>query len=294
MNGDKPRFVSHGADAVSDFSMCSIWKNVDTDVSFSFINFDYPTLHTHKDFCEILFVYTGSVVNWVNGKSSVLNAGDCCIVLKNDRHKFVFPEYKNTFFSGINFLIKENYYERLKYLFGDQEAKFLEKTDEIKSFGIDDDQRNSIYNQTLLLQTPNNMYVKKNEFLCKTIIVELIKSYVSKRLSFSSENRVPDWLREMLAKMQDLSNIDKNPGAFVKDVPYSYSYIAKEFKRYMGCPIVKYFMSVKLNYAKELLLNTDLTTLMIASKIGFDSLSHFNHIFKTYYGKTPSQIRNGT
>ena len=48
---------------------------------------------------------------------------------------------------------------------------------------------------------------------------------------------------------------------------------------------------VAYEYAKELLATTNLTTLSISSKLHFDSLSHFNHLFKREFNMTPSQYR---
>jgi len=38
-------------------------------------------------------------------------------------------------------------------------------------------------------------------------------------------------------------------------------------------------------------LTTDYNTLDICTRIGFDSLSHFNHVFKDFYGITPTEYK---
>lgn len=291
MKYEKPVFVDHGLDRVSDFKTSSIWKEDFVDASFSFINFDYPMWHVHKDFCEILFVYGGEVTNYVNDSQQLMKEGDCCIVRKSDCHKISFDGDATRGFGAINFLVRDSYFEQLKYIFGKNEATLFDNADEMMTFHLDEVDRMSVYNQTLLMQTPDNEYNCKNEFACKRIIIGLLAEYVGQRLDLHSEQNVPAWLKKMLSEMQNRENIDKSPVFFVERAPYSYSYVAKEFKKHMGCSIINYLTSVKLNYAKELLQSTDMTTMEISSRLGIDSLSHFNHSFKKHFGQTPSEVR---
>lgn len=291
MSYEKPVFVDHGLNKLADFKTSSIWKSDDVEASFSFINFDYPMLHVHKDLCEILFVYSGEVVNFVNDFAQIMRAGDCCIMLKNESHKMSFDGDVKSGFGAINFLIRDSYFDHLKYIFGEKEASLFDDSYEMMTFHLDEVASTSVYNQTLLMQTPDNVYVRKNEFACKRIIIDLLAEYVSQKLKLRSEQTVPGWLKDMLAQMQDRINVDKSPGDFIAVAPYSYSYVAKEFKRHMGCSVMNYLTSVKLNYARDLLQNTELTTMEISSRIGFDSLSHFNHSFKKHFGYTPSEVR---
>lgn len=291
MSYEGPVFVDHGRHRLTDFDSSSIWKRPDVDASFSFVNFDYPYLHVHKDFCEILFVYSGTIINYVNGESVAMHAGDCCIMLQSDKHKIEFPPDNREGLVAINFPIRERYFERIRYAYGEEEAKLFEHPTEMMRFRVDEMTCRSVYNQALLMQTPDNIYDEKNEFACKKIILDLLAEYIRQKLHFASANVAPQWLREMLVRMQDRNNVDKNPNFFIKDVSYSYSYVAKEFKRYMGCSVMSYLTFVKLNYAKELLASTDMTTIEIALRIGLSSLSHFNHVFKKYFGQTPSEVR---
>lgn len=51
-------------------------------------------------------------------------------------------------------------------------------------------------------------------------------------------------------------------------------------------------LDLKLLHAQEQLKFTNNTTLKISNKIGFSSLSHFNHIFKKTFHMTPTQYRS--
>lgn len=287
---EQPKFVKHDLGEISTFQMSSIWKDSDAEVSFSFINFDYPIAHIQQDFCEILCVFSGEIVNKINKSDMIMRSGDCCIVLSDDKHEFHFTKEGRKNFVAINYLIRYKYFEQLKYLFGSDFAKIFESS-ETKSFHLESAFRNAIYNKTLLLQTPDNIYLEKNEFICKGIIIDLLKQFAAEKLNMPEKKPLPEWLENFLVEIQNPNNLSRSPSDFISEIPYSYSYIAKEFKKYLGCSIVTYLTTVKLNYAKELLLHTDISMLAISSRLGFSSLSHFNHIFKRTYGKTPKEVR---
>ncbi len=287
----KPRIVEHGELAdVCTFAASSIWKSPEVEASFAIINFDYPMPHRHRDYCEILLVCSGEIMNSIGNFKRKMRPGDCCIIHRDDVHSFYKIDNSKEFLA-INFLIKFDYFEKLKCIFGEQISNMFEMPGTIKAFHVDRAARDSVYNKTLLLQTPNDSYLKKNEFACKVIISDLMKKYATDKIYQVEDIEVPAWLSKLLTDIQKPENAHKKAADFISDVKYSYSYVAKEFKKHMNCSFVKYLTVVKLNYAKDLLVHTNLTILDISVKLGFNSLSHFNHIFKETFGVTPSTFR---
>jgi two-component system response regulator YesN len=49
-----------------------------------------------------------------------------------------------------------------------------------------------------------------------------------------------------------------------------------------------------MDYAQSFLLSTNFPVHEIASRLGYDSLSHFCHVFKDRSGMTPQQYRRQT
>lgn len=71
----------------------------------------------------------------------------------------------------------------------------------------------------------------------------------------------------------------------------SKEYLASRFKQVYGCTVVRYIHRARLEAAKELLRQDELSVSSIASAVGFDHFSYFNKIFKREYGMTPTQFR---
>lgn len=71
------------------------------------------------------------------------------------------------------------------------------------------------------------------------------------------------------------------------------SYLSKIFTKYVGENPSKYLISLRINEAKQLLINDeDLTIKMVGEKVGYPDQYHFSHVFKLVCGKSPSEFRD--
>ncbi|MEJ5237149.1 MAG: helix-turn-helix domain-containing protein [Limisphaera sp.] len=68
-------------------------------------------------------------------------------------------------------------------------------------------------------------------------------------------------------------------------------YFCKLFHRSMGMTFTEYLARMRLERAKDLLLNPALSVAEVASAVGFGSIPHFNRSFKKYTGMTPTAYR---
>lgn len=71
----------------------------------------------------------------------------------------------------------------------------------------------------------------------------------------------------------------------------SQSHFSAFFKRTIGAPPYEYFLGKRIEAAKALLSGTELPIADIATRMGFDSASHFNRTFRRFELITPSRYR---
>lgn len=71
-----------------------------------------------------------------------------------------------------------------------------------------------------------------------------------------------------------------------------YSKFRKIFKDYTGLSPAQYFLHLKMERAKDYLLNTTLSCKEISFRLGFDSASYFNKMFRIYQKQTPTDYRS--
>jgi AraC-like DNA-binding protein/ligand-binding sensor protein len=72
-------------------------------------------------------------------------------------------------------------------------------------------------------------------------------------------------------------------------------YFCKMFKKATGLTFTDYLSRIRVEKAKTLLLNPHLRVSEIAYMVGFQSLTHFNRVFRNLTGESPSHFReNGS
>lgn len=76
-----------------------------------------------------------------------------------------------------------------------------------------------------------------------------------------------------------------------KAVNTSLFYFCKMFKRITGLNFTEYVSRVRIERAKNLLLNPNLRISEIAFEVGFQSLTHFNRVFRKMVGQSPTDYR---
>jgi AraC-like DNA-binding protein len=70
-----------------------------------------------------------------------------------------------------------------------------------------------------------------------------------------------------------------------------YSWFRRMFRQYTSLAPAQYFLQLKLNKAKDLLMSTSLPVKEIAIMTGFDSQFYFSKFFKRRMGMSPQQLR---
>lgn len=76
-----------------------------------------------------------------------------------------------------------------------------------------------------------------------------------------------------------------------KHLHHDYSYLSNLFSSVEGVTIERYFIALKIEKAKELLVYGELSLSEIAWKLGYSSVQHLSHQFKKVTGLTPSYFK---
>ncbi|HEV2803035.1 MAG TPA: AraC family transcriptional regulator [Pyrinomonadaceae bacterium] len=96
--------------------------------------------------------------------------------------------------------------------------------------------------------------------------------------------QVVEYINEHLEQDLTLSEI----AAAVGMNPY---HLSRAFKQEMGSAPHQYVIKRRVERAKVLLAETELTIIEVAFKVGFQSQSHFTNIFRRFTGVTPKAFR---
>lgn len=89
------------------------------------------------------------------------------------------------------------------------------------------------------------------------------------------------------------ANIEEpiSPSILAKDVGMSTRQLERLFRRYLNRSPKRYYMELRLQKARNLLMQTDMSVINVALACGFASPSHFSKCYRSHYDTTPYRER---
>jgi AraC family transcriptional regulator len=136
---------------------------------------------------------------------------------------------------------------------------------------------------------PSSIYVESAAHL---LSVHLLKHYSThKPVLRDYGNKLPDYkLKRVLAYIEENLDEEISLSAIANEVGMSQHYFSRLFKKSTGITPYQYVLKARIEQAKKLLLQSQLSIAEIALEVGFASQSHFTQSFKRFTGVTPRQL----
>jgi AraC-like DNA-binding protein len=116
-------------------------------------------------------------------------------------------------------------------------------------------------------------------------------SMISNQVLVQNKNTEPPAITRAKEYILEHQADDLSLGQVAKAVNTSTFYFCKMFKKVTGINFTDYLSRVRIEKSKNLLLNPNLRISEIAFEVGFQSLTHFNRVFKKILGQSPTQYR---
>jgi AraC-like DNA-binding protein len=148
------------------------------------------------------------------------------------------------------------------------------------------------YVQMLIDKIDNQKYDARGVTLLETILHVIVFCAMDMLKHAEGENeRISYYCRDALMKIDNFTFVSKSAADLYSCYPVSHTAFFNEFKRLCGVSPSKYLADKKMEYAKTLLLTTNLSVLQISDELQYSSVSYFIKKFKTMYGLSPLQYR---
>lgn len=116
-------------------------------------------------------------------------------------------------------------------------------------------------------------------------------SLASNQLAVQEQHAEPAAVTRARQFIKDHQADDLSLGVVARAVNTSTFYFCKMFKKATGLHFTDYLSRVRVEKAKNLLLNPNARVSEVAYEVGFQSLTHFNRVFKRITGQSPSAFR---
>jgi transcriptional regulator GlxA family with amidase domain len=98
-------------------------------------------------------------------------------------------------------------------------------------------------------------------------------------------------LSQVIQMMEQNIEEPISPSILAKEVGMSTRQLERLFRRYLNRSPKRYYMELRLQKARNLLMQTDMTVINVALACGFASPSHFSKCYRAHYNTTPYRER---
>ncbi|GHA45736.1 AraC family transcriptional regulator [Amylibacter ulvae] len=98
-------------------------------------------------------------------------------------------------------------------------------------------------------------------------------------------------LADVIKMMEENIEEPISPSILAKDVGMSTRQLERLFRRYLDRSPKRYYMELRLQKARNLLMQTGMTVINVALACGFASPSHFSKCYRAQYNTTPYRER---
>ena len=95
----------------------------------------------------------------------------------------------------------------------------------------------------------------------------------------------------VIQKMEQNIEEPISPSTLARDVAMSTRQLERLFRRYLNRSPKRYYMELRLQKARNLLMQTDMSVINVALACGFASPSHFSKCYRAHYDTTPYRER---
>jgi len=227
--------------------------------------------HFHKNI-EVIFVIDGMLEMQIDGKTEYLNKDQFALILPNSIHALHTPEnatvwicvFSADFVTDFSSMIAEKAVTKHCFICKTEELKYL-KTALLN------------INEKEILSLKACLYILCNRFLTQ---VQLINQPKSNDLA----HRIITYVEQNFKQEITLFELSKIFG-------YEYHYFSRSFRNLFHTNFKTFLNRYRFDYAKKLLLKSDMDITEIAAESGFGSLRNFNRIYKEFSETTPSEHR---
>lgn len=254
--------------------------------------------HWHY-FLELVYVQEGSVTVSCNDNTCLLKKGAFIVFPPQAMHSIYHTDDKPYVYICCKFnlnriKLSENYLPNLNFAF----HQILNSTNPPLVFDSDNlpDFPAELFFTDILKEVQEKRYGYDACVYAQfaRLIVQLLRFWLEQGISFDTD-QIPEVeeeaMQNVLMYIDDHSQENINIESLARTYHMSYSYFARQFRKYYGQSCKQYIEFVRLSKVENLLLFTGHDLSYIAGETGFADCSHLIRTFKKRYQMTPKQFR---
>jgi len=257
----------------------------------------YPLVHQHT-FFELLYVYKGNCINTIDGNEQNLLEGSICIVPPSVEHSIAANDDNSLV---LNFVVRASTFNRS---FTD-----LLSTNDVLSAYFNEIIYSNRYRKYLLFHTGDtpeikqsvlamlDVYSNKGKYYNRIMnghfmvlmgnLLQMYENTVEYPESYIEKFNVAPRLIDYIANNSERATLEDCARRF----HFSQRYLGRLVKKETGLTFPQYVTHIRMQTAKKLLLQNNVSLDEVAAELGYNDSSYFIRVFKKEEGCTPSDYR---
>ncbi len=276
-----------------EYNYENVYVNPNTGFMFRYICFETEMLVEHwHDYYEVFLVLEGSVTHLINGKTQHLEANTLTFIRPGDVHKYIGLEPKVRF---LNLAIAKSTMYKVMDLFENafDREKMLSSVIP-PTIKVSDRFKDRMLENFHKVGTLEENDAKSYIIFMRTFLAEIISRFLLSDAPIEKEENIPEWLVRTCKKMYMKENFVIGYKRMVELSGKTPEHLNRTMKKYMNISTTDFICGIRLEYASNMLKNSNMNITQVCNDCGFDTLSYFTVMFKKRYGVSPTAYRKST
>jgi len=254
------------------------------------------TPHSHL-FFELTYVLSGTVKHNIDGKTSLLNAGDYFLVDYGSVHSYC-TQTGNSF-SNLDCLFLPEFLdpalkgnESLHDVFEHYLLHFnMQTLAQNPTQMVFHDNDGKIKKLLMMIQDESREHLPGYTEMIRCYLIEILLSTV-RRIRNASVASETHTIAELLTTYVSEHYMDEiSLTRLSAQMNYSLPHVSKCFKEEKGMSFIRYLQNYRIKQASRLILSTKKSLPEIAELVGYHDVKFFSEIFKSITGLPPATFR---
>lgn len=243
-------------------------------------------LHCHE-YYEIFLMIKGNALHQVNGKTNRISAGTLIFIRKDDIHDYMSVDGS---FELANLAFSEDTARTLfDYLGSGFPSDSLLLAKYPPEVHLSENETKRLYLKMAELNTVNFSDSEKLKFKMRKLICDIFSDYFESPSEANSD--IPFWLENACRKMHDPRNFIEGKERLFTIAGKTREHTTRCMKKYYGTTPSDYVNELRLLYAANLLISSNLNATEICYECGFQNVSWFYNEFSKRFGVTPGHYK---
>ena len=253
-------------------------------IKFHHVYHDYQVYHGH-DYYEFFLCSQGSYRQFINDKEVCFNRLEGCLTALSSKHKLYETSPGSSHYSVA--VRKEDFEAFSNFV----DPNFITRLNEkgYLFYSLSEARMKKIISYINQIREAEGNTTERG-IATKFLLFNFLEPMIGQS-QFLQAGKRPQWLNDLLIEINNPENLSWDVSDAVAHSHYSKTHLARLFKEEMGKSIGEYLQEVKINNARDILVNSDMSLAELCDVIGHSSLSHFSNVFKHYYGMAPGKYR---